>query len=267
MKSPTKLFTSTLLLCISIFSSAGETPEREPFMKELKLTGDPNQPKSIFVFLDGTANNLKSGTNVWQLFELLSENKDPQTTALYIEGVGSVENPLWLELPEKALGLGMEKRILTGYDFITRNYKPGDDIYLFRFSRGAHEARSLAGFLAYMGVPVTSVGETDEKKRMKIWNDILDWTKGKSDEDYLNQWTSWQPGQAPVLASEIKDQFKLEMRAAEITFLGVWDTVPGSSFKNFDTCKEKRGFVKRWLSFSPFVSKGERYKSEVVFLK
>ncbi|BAP57935.1 hypothetical protein THII_3638 [Thioploca ingrica] len=237
---------------MNTLSSAGEV---------LQLAGNPNQHKSLFVFLDGTTNNPKSGTNVWRLFKLL-ENNDPQTTALYIEGVGSIDNSPWRELTEKALGLGMQDRILKGYDFIASHYNPGDDIYLFGFSRGAHEARSLAGFLAYVGVPVTSIEETDEKKRVGIWNKILDWTKDKSDEDYLNQWTSWKPGQPPVLANEIKNKFKLEMQSAEITFLGVWDTVPGSSFKNFDVCKEKRGFVKKWLSFLPLVSKGERYKSD-----
>ncbi len=234
---------------MNTLSSAQGSTEPKPLVKEFLLTGNPNQHKSIFVFLDGTANNPKSGTNVWRLFELISANKDPQTTALYIEGVGGINDSPWREITGKLFGRGMQDRILEGYDFIANHYNPGDDIYLFGFSRGAHEARSLAGFLAYTGVPVTSIGNTD-KERKKIWKKVLKLTKSKNDKDYLDEWALWKPGQTPLLAAEIKDQLKLEMRAVEITFLGIWDTVPGSSFKDFGPCKEKED-----------IKEGDRYKS------
>lgn len=59
------------------------------------FTGDPNQKKNIFVFLDGTANDQKSQTNVWKMFQIVNVNKDPQITAFYKEGVGTVDNPLF----------------------------------------------------------------------------------------------------------------------------------------------------------------------------
>jgi uncharacterized protein (DUF2235 family) len=222
------------------------------------LAGDPNKHKSIFVFLDGTANDPMSGTNVWRLYEMIIKNNDPQMTAAYIEGVGSVGDK---PVSGAALGRGMEERILMGYEYIAKNYNPGDDIYIIGFSRGAHQARSLAGLLSYAGVPKTFGGGREHLTG--LGNKIIELTKKKSDQDYAGKWASWSPGQAPLLASELKDKLKFEMQTAEITFLGVWDTVPGSSLKNYGYCKEEKGFVKKHLYWLiPGIDKGERYKSD-----
>jgi len=262
-KSLKELLTNALLAFIyvvplSLIAGCASTPSADEYklsMKTHQFKGDVNKHKSIFVFLDGTQNDPKSGTNVWRLYDLLSKSSDQQMTAIYIEGVGSVDKPIL----GSALGLGMEERILNGYDFIVTNYNPGDDIFIFGFSRGAHEARSLAGFLSYVGVPIKSGG--DHNYRISNWNKILELTKDKSDEDYMDKWTSWKPDQAPLLGKEIKDKLQIDMRTVTVEFLGVWDTVPGSSFKNFGVCKEEKGSFKRWMPIlAP--AKGDRYKSD-----
>ena len=221
-------------------------------VKEHPFAGDPHKPKSIFVFLDGTRNEEKAHTNVWRLYDLISNTskKDPQTTCIYIEGVGSTDEAEFVETALGALlGYGMEARINKGYTFIAKNYNHGDDIYIFGFSRGAHEARSLAGLLAYAGVPPIMAGD-DDKHLMKIANNIIEVTKQTSDKDYLDKWKAWKPGQAPLLSAEIKEEIKRDVRPVEVTFLGVWDTVPGSSLKEFGVCKENENS-----------KEGDRYKS------
>lgn len=237
---------------------ASDEKKSEFFIRSYQLTGNPNKHKSIFIFLDGTANDPKSETNVWRLYDSLSKASDPQATGIYIEGVGNRDEQPVLGM---MLGKGMEERILKGYEFITQNYNPKDDIYIFGFSRGAHEARALAGFLAYAGVPI--ILDENRNHLSKIGNDIIELVKDKTDEDYLDKWTSWVTHQSPpLLADEIKDKLKLEMRAAEVTFLGIWDTVPGSSFKEYGDCKENIGIVKKYFYWLPLLSKGERYKSD-----
>lgn len=79
------------------------------------------------------------------------------------------------------------------------------------------------------------------------------------DSDYLDKWKEWTSGQKPLLAEKI-DQ---EMQPAEIAFLGVWDTVPGSSAKEYGYCRENRGILKRyfwWLI--PGIDSGQRYKTD-----
>ncbi|MCZ6673524.1 MAG: DUF2235 domain-containing protein [Verrucomicrobia bacterium] len=50
------------------------------------------------------------------------------------------------------MGLGLDENILEAYTFLAMNYEPGDEIFLFGFSRGAYTARSLAGFIHCSGL-------------------------------------------------------------------------------------------------------------------
>lgn len=49
-------------------------------------------------------------------------------------------------------GVGIDTNIVQLYTFIASNYEPGDEIYLFGFSRGAYTVRSLAGVMRCAGL-------------------------------------------------------------------------------------------------------------------
>lgn len=51
-----------------------------------------------------------------------------------------------------AFGDGIEDNIRELYRFLIYNYASGDEIYLFGFSRGAFTVRTLAGFMAMVGL-------------------------------------------------------------------------------------------------------------------
>ena len=71
--------------------------------------------------------------------------------------------------------------------------------------------------------------------------------------------SSWSKNQPPLVAAEISQKLNIEVLPASIRFLGVWDTVPGSSLKNYGVCKEDIGVVKDKLSILiPGVDRGER---------
>jgi len=230
--------------CSSI-SEADDQPARPEVVSEKKFTGDARAPKSIFVFHDGTRNDANSGTNVRKLFDAVVTANDPQAVAMYIEGVGSASTPLL----GAGLGFGMETRIRRGYDFISQSYRPGDAVYIFGFSRGAHSARALAGLIAYAGVPPASTLAPEHRQRQL--NRIIEIVKDKDDADYLATWKSWTPAAGAPLAPQIRAAIGLSMQPVEIRFLGLWDTVPGSQLKKFGICKEL-----------PAWPKGDRYKSD-----
>lgn len=255
------LYIFILAVCFSAactsLSSKNEVDQELDVTTHL-LEGDPGKRKSIFVFLDGTSNNRESETNVWRLFQELLKNGDPQMTAVHIAGVGGANDA---PITGQALGRGMQARILRGYAFISSNFNSGDKIFIFGFSRGAHQARSLAGLISYAGV--LSKSSTDYNEFLYDSERVIEIVKKKSDANYLEEWKSWRPGNQAVLSSEIKDKLNIKTYSAEITFLGVWDTVPGSSLKNYGVCKEKKGFIKNyfwWLI--PGTDKGERYKTD-----
>lgn len=240
-----------ILVCPTTFSHAEEEAEEVRAMAHTTVA-NPTAHKHIFVFLDGTRNDQRSKTNVGRLYELIPKMEDAQTISIYIEGVGSVDKPIF----GTSLGRGMKNRILRGYAFIAEHYNAGDDIYIFGFSRGAHEARSLAGLLSYAGVP--RVTDHNRDRLVVAGKAILKLAKKAVENDYFDKWASWKPGQSPLLGREIQNE---EAQPVEITFLGVWDTVPGSSFKKYDECIEKIGVFKRNAYKLPIISEGERYKS------
>jgi uncharacterized protein (DUF2235 family) len=108
----------------------------------------------VFCF-DGTSNRLivENPTNVVLTAESVLPLADDQKTAqliFYDEGVGTTKG-------EKAagilLGKGLDKKLADAYRFLIFNYTPGDEIYIFGFSRGAYTARSFAGLLANSSIP------------------------------------------------------------------------------------------------------------------
>jgi len=117
------------------------------------------QRKNIIVCADGTGNTTikDRGTNVFKLYEAVDQNghrKDsslrPQL-AIYHDGVGT-ETLKWLRIFSGATGFGLSHNVRNLYASLSRVYRPGDDIYLFGFSRGAFTVRTLAGLILGCGI-------------------------------------------------------------------------------------------------------------------
>ncbi|UXA15510.1 DUF2235 domain-containing protein [Mycobacterium sp. SMC-8] len=51
-----------------------------------------------------------------------------------------------------AFGVGLDNAVIGAYRFLALNYRPGDQIFVFGFSRGAYTARSLVGMIARIGL-------------------------------------------------------------------------------------------------------------------
>lgn len=51
-----------------------------------------------------------------------------------------------------AFGLGLEANLSSAYWHLALNWQPGDEIFIFGFSRGAYTARSLAGLINRVGI-------------------------------------------------------------------------------------------------------------------
>ena len=72
-------------------------------------------------------------------------------SAKYLHGVGDSRNPL-VRLLGGTVGAGLIARIVRGYTYLSRNYRPGDRIFIVGFSRGAYTARALAGMIVARGL-------------------------------------------------------------------------------------------------------------------
>ena len=112
----------------------------------------PSRPgKRLALFFDGTWNKPANNTNVWRLHLMLGDRGADGVPQLkfYDEGVGTK----WFDrFSGGAFGYGLSENIRAGYRWLMEHYDPGDEIFVFGFSRGAFTARSLTGLIARCGL-------------------------------------------------------------------------------------------------------------------
>jgi uncharacterized protein (DUF2235 family) len=190
--------------------------------------------KNIILLSDGTGNSASSPfkTNVWRLYQALDIGP-PLLGGLgqvgfYDNGVGT-ETFKPLKLLGLALGIGVAANVKSLYTFLCRNYEPGDNIFLFGFSRGAFTVRILAGLVLRCGV-VTAPSETELDQRVKL-------AYAEYKRDATRRATATRPW---LIAGRIlggssrghgtdRISFNFEQKSEQhfprIAFIGVWDTV------------------------------------------
>jgi uncharacterized protein (DUF2235 family) len=185
-------------------------------------------PKRIIVCSDGTGNTAIKGrgTNVFKLFEAVDldgHRYDPDVTAqiaIYDDGVGT-EQFKPLKLFGGATGWGLSRNVKHLYKELARVYDPGDEIYMFGFSRGAFTIRTLVGFIATCGLV------DPEKLRPKTCANLRS-TVARAYRAYRKCYRPllWRLFAQP--AKDAGEQFKKEHSGSgevNIRFVGVWDTV------------------------------------------
>lgn len=161
----------------------------EARMPRMPAKAPPARGRRIVILCDGTGNRPPdaqdpAATNVWKLYQALVENETQ--TLWYDPGVGTgtsrtarvlAATERWAKTArvplvsqvmvllrragaawEAMTGTGIGENILDGYQEIVRQYRPGDRIYIFGFSRGAYTARAIAGAIARCGVLKASHG-------------------------------------------------------------------------------------------------------------
>ena len=178
--------------------------------------------KHIIIGLDGTENAAFHDTfktNVYNLGLALNyqdRNKNQQLF-MYYPGVGTQSSRKFFNLVASAIGDGLDLFIQEAYINLVLNYKEGDKIYIFGFSRGAVAARALTGLISYSGLVKINSPWLIEA----AWSNFVD-------EGYLG---------ANYAAARVNNVYN----DVKIDFLGVWDTVigPHNEKKIFENFKFK----------------------------
>ena len=173
----------------------------EPSQNSWPESEEGNMSKRILFCADGTWNDAASNTNVYKIFKamLFTAEQCP----IYDDGVGTDGNPLFKALGG-AFGEGLDKKIKDGYTRISHLYEKGDQIFLFGFSRGAYTARSLGGMIAACGLPTQNA---DDNITAAAYDAYRERDMGKRQQKL----------------AAVKQKYALDN--AEITMIGVWDTV------------------------------------------
>jgi hypothetical protein len=190
--------------------------------------------KRIVLLSDGTGNSAAKlfKTNVWRLYQSLDLSAQCGDGAIqiacYNDGVGtSAFKPL--ALLGGMFGYGLKRNVLHLYDFLCQTWEPGDEIFVFGFSRGAFTARILVGLIAHEGV----LAGQDSVTRTYAIRDIYRRFRLKR---YTVDTVPWLVNVLrPVWSGLVRLRRRLSGQrnlsqlpltpVDTIRFLGVWDTV------------------------------------------
>jgi uncharacterized protein (DUF2235 family) len=164
--------------------------------------------KRLIVCCDGTWQQLRSPypTNVVKLAQAIkTAGKDGAAQIVfYDEGIGTGD---WRDrLRGGVFGLGLDQNIQDAYRFLCWNYEPGDEIYLFGFSRGAYTVRSLGGLIARFGLL--------SRQHIRLTPQAYDFYRLREADRHYQQ--------KRQEAEQFQQTYKNDVA---ITLLGCWDTV------------------------------------------
>ncbi len=217
----------------SMRAGAGQAAQTE--------TTPSRAPRRIVLCLDGTWNGafdetkrrdgqtVLKPTNPLKLCRAVKpfDDKGVGQIAYYAIGVGSLSvypgTSNWLlhhfdRILGGAFGAGFEGNVEDALHFLTLNYEPGDEVYIFGFSRGAGTARAVTKFLEWnRGVPQKG----DAYYLPLLFREYLRVQGGTDDRQYerfkdkLDDENKKRPQKKPL------ERFT----PVTVRYLGVWDTV------------------------------------------
>ncbi|KAK5991508.1 hypothetical protein PT974_09791 [Cladobotryum mycophilum] len=209
------------------------------------------EPKKLILCFDGTGNKFhgdESDSNILKIFRMLDRTADDQYH-YYQPGIGTyvVSSSLshtsmrarfksWYQkAKDSAVGSSFDQHVVGGYRFLMRFYNPGDEIYMFGFSRGAYIARFLAEMLDHIGL----LSHGNEEMVSFAWKAFSQWQcrpggggghdkKSMEEENKKHEMYSFMKGFRETFSRPV----------GRIRFLGLFDTV--NSVPRFETAWMQR---------------------------
>lgn len=168
--------------------------------------------KRIIIMCDGTwqSSDSKNTTNVVAIRnELVTVDRNGvKQEKIYDAGVGSKGN--WFRRAfEGATGTGVSKNIREVYYELMQTFDPGDELFLFGFSRGAFTVRSLSGMIRNCGI-IKRTGDKDKDE--DLVRQAFAMYRSRNEDDHPSGSN----------AKWFRRDFAEE---TNIKFIGVWDTV------------------------------------------
>ncbi|KAL9716286.1 hypothetical protein Ac2012v2_000732 [Leucoagaricus gongylophorus] len=232
--------------------SSSNSPHRvstDPTSEVGKESLRPHMKKRIIVCCDGTwqdgmSEHRSRFSNVLRLARAINHederqdaldpdnsdkyryNKFPiQQIVFYQSGIGT-ENNLWSEYVDGATGASLAYKVEEAYVFIAHNYCPGDDIYLFGFSRGAYTARMVATLVGEIGIL--------DRQDMDRFAEIFVNLQRRGMENNSEELGPIERSLAPWLdpKSKGKQRINVDKDGFSIRCVGVWDTVGALGLPN-----------------------------------
>jgi uncharacterized protein (DUF2235 family) len=210
-------------------------------------------PRNIVIYSDGTGQRGgvlfdERRSNIYKLYRATRCGPDcsvdpKEQYAFYDAGIGTskgargVLGAAWdfvYNVICSATGLGLTGNIIDCYAALVRNWRPGDRIFLFGFSRGAYTVRCLGAVIALCGVPTADDGgplKRDMKTSKRIAKEAVKRVYQHTHSRPMDKATPRQREQLEQRL-ELAARFRAKYRSGEGDganvyphFIGVFDTV------------------------------------------
>jgi uncharacterized protein (DUF2235 family) len=195
----------------------------------------PQAGRNLVVCLDGTSNEPETGTtNVARMFAVAA--KDGGQLVYYDPGVGTMGArgaiTSWGRKVTRVAGLvagyGIRENLEEAYTFLIGEYRPGDRIFVFGFSRGAYTARALTGMLRTVGL-LRPGAENLVPYAVKMY--ARKRPENPTKEQEREMWRVSDRFTAQFGNPDFPNPF--DPHRGQVHFLGVWDTVKSVGWLNW----------------------------------
>ncbi|MCW2540688.1 MAG: hypothetical protein JWN95_2413 [Frankiales bacterium] len=209
-------------------------------------------PRKLVICLDGTGQQIGSPaqpTNVAKIFQMLDLTDATRQLAYYDPGVGTLPSTTargklaraMSRVMQLAFGWGLRTNLSQAYVWLMQHYQPGDEIYIFGFSRGAYTARALAGILTRPGLlRPGSDNLVDYAIREYATNRRVDddHKQRRNGIEAFSDAFCWGTERNPLFpAGWIGPAHHEDWHCVPVTYMGVWDTVEATGFMGFGRLK------------------------------
>jgi len=192
--------------------------------------------KKIVICLDGTGNQMKATgqTNVATVFRMLDLSDPAAQIGFYDPGVGTLSAAnarggagRWLSrMSGLAFGSGINTNLAEAYSYLVQHWRPGDDLYIFGFSRGAYTARALAGMLTRPGLLRPGSENLIPYAVHQYANNKTYTSRDRADMAEFSHAFCWGTEDRPLFPHwRGEDAYDTKWHCVPISYLGIWDTV------------------------------------------
>jgi uncharacterized protein (DUF2235 family) len=191
--------------------------------------------RNLVVCLDGTRNEPETGaTNVARLFTMAVKSDDQLVH--YDPGVGTLGarsattrfGKFLTRVAGLLLGHGVKENIEEAYTFLMHNYRDGDRIFVFGFSRGAYTALALTGMIHTVGL-LRPGADNLVPYAMKLYANSGPDQPSTAEKQRF--WKLRRDFTATFGNPELPGPFDTEHK--QIEFLGIWDAVKSIGWFNW----------------------------------
>lgn len=195
--------------------------------------------KRIVIFCDGTWNTASAEhpTNVVLLSRALMpvDTDDIPQIPIYVPGVGSGRRGVtalgrWSDqVLGGIMGLGLMENVVEAYLHLVFLYEPGDEIFIFGFSRGAYTARSLTGLIRSTGIL--------DRSRLNLLDEVVTRYRAGTEDTHprteasrafrlrVSPHVMTSEGDRALYEAHAKTHGLIPPELLRLAYLGVWDTV------------------------------------------